>query len=193
MDNASIIARPAQQMTNQQRERCALQVLNNKATVTEIAERYQVSRQFISSQKSKAVSAIEKEFSDVATGKEKTLCHLPVTKSWIEQFTLCLMLHGRTPFRGIQQIIHDVLDYEISPASVHNISVTAKHCAAQINATQDLSSVTLSAHDEIFHLNKPVLVGVDIPSLYCYLLSQEDQRDSETWAIHFMDLQRQGA
>ncbi|MEE8057937.1 MAG: hypothetical protein V3T17_08885 [Pseudomonadales bacterium] len=61
-----------------------------------------------------------------------------------------------------------------------------------MNDKQDISKVKLAAHDEIFHHNKPVLAGIDIPSLYCYLLSQEGQRDGDTWAVHFMDRQQQG-
>ena len=67
--------------------------------------------------------------------------------------------------------------------------MVTKHCAVQHNAKQDLSAIKLAAHDELFHLNKPVLAGVDIISLYCYLLSYEEQPDSDTWGIHFMDLQ----
>jgi hypothetical protein len=44
----------------------------------------------------------------------------------------------------------------------------------------------------MFQHNKPVLTGVDIPSLYCYLLSLNEQRDGDTWAIHLMDLQKKG-
>jgi len=31
-----------------------------------------------------------------------------------------------------------------------------------------------------------------VTDFYCYLLSADDQRDTDTWAIHFMDLQQQG-
>ena len=33
---------------------------------------------------------------------------------------------------------------------------------------------------------------MDIPSLYCYLLSQEQDREGDTWAIHLWDLEQQG-
>jgi hypothetical protein len=39
---------------------------------------------------------------------------------------------------------------------------------------------------------KPILSGIDTWSLYCYLLSGENHRDEETWAIHFWDCQEKG-
>ncbi len=34
------------------------------------------------------------------------------------------------------------------------------------------------------------LEGVDIDSLYCYLLQKEEQRDGETWWYHLVNLKR---
>ena len=191
MDSATIISHSAKQMTNQQKKNIALQVISNKTTVTEIAVRGNVSCKFVYLQKNKMTTAIDQAFEEAAPDDHDIIFNLPVTKAWIEQFALCLMLHGRASFRGTQQIIKDVLDYDISPSSIHTISVGAKLSAVQHNAKQDLSAVKLAAHDELFHLNKPVLAGVDIISLYCCLLSYEEQRDSDAWGIHFMDLQKQ--
>ncbi|MEM6452389.1 MAG: hypothetical protein AAF703_19005, partial [Cyanobacteria bacterium P01_D01_bin.105] len=46
--------------------------------------------------------------------------------------------------------------------------------------------------DEIFQANKPVLVGVDAASTYCYLLQNVDHRDEETWGCHLLDVMAQG-
>ena len=105
---------------------------------------------------------------------------------------LVLLLHCRCSFRGVTKLFQDVLDSSISATTVHNISTAAIQKAQRINASQDLSRVKLGAHDELFHHNKPVLAGVDIQSLYCYLLSQEKQRDGKTWAIHLWDLEKKG-
>ena len=37
-----------------------------------------------------------------------------------------------------------------------------------------------------------MLVGVDVDSTYCYLLSQEEQRDGITWAVRLLELQDAG-
>ena len=50
----------------------------------------------------------------------------------------------------------------------------------------------LGAHDEIFQAGAPVLVGVDVASTYCYLLSQEEHRDADTWGVRLLELQAHG-
>ena len=47
----------------------------------------------------------------------------------------------------------------------------------------------MGAHDEIFQSGQPVLVGVDVSSTFCYLLSLEEQRDGVTWGVRLLELQ----
>jgi hypothetical protein len=47
-------------------------------------------------------------------------------------------------------------------------------------------------HDELFQGSQPVLTGIDAASTHCYLLTAEDHRDGDTWAIHLLDLQARG-
>jgi hypothetical protein len=74
----------------------------------------------------------------------------------------------------------------ISVGSVHNLYQLAAQRAGAIHTTQDLSQIRVGLHDEIFHTNEPVLVGVDAHSTYCYLLRSAAHRDTDTWAIHLM-------
>ncbi len=60
--------------------------------------------------------------------------------------------------------------------------------ANEINDKQDLSTIKVGLHDEIYHLGDPVLVGCCARSTYCYLLSHEDSCDSTTWGVHLLDL-----
>lgn len=53
----------------------------------------------------------------------------------------------------------------MSYGSIHNIVSGAKVKAKAINENQDLKNIRLAAQDEMFHYNKPILTGVDIPSL----------------------------
>ena len=150
-------------MSDSQKEIVALNVLSKKTPVTDIAKQYDVSRQFIYRQKDKVISAVDDAFDETSDDNEKILFHLPVTKAWLDQLTICLMLHGRTSFRNIKSLIKDCFDYDISAGNIHNIFNSTQLSAAKINDNQDLSSVKLAAHDELFHHNKPVLAGVDIP------------------------------
>ena len=50
----------------------------------------------------------------------------------------------------------------------------------------------IGAHDEIFQNGQPVLVGVDVASTFCYLLSLEEHRDADTWGVRLLELQERG-
>jgi hypothetical protein len=76
--------------------------------------------------------------------------------------------------------------------TVHAIVQHAVEQARPYNLRQDLSGVRIGAHDEIFQNGRPVLVGADVASTFCYLLSLEDHRDAETWGIRLLELQDQG-
>ena len=64
--------------------------------------------------------------------------------------------------------------------------------ARPINGSYDLASVRVGAHDEIFQAGRPVLVGVDTASTFCYLLSPEEQRDGETWGVRLLEPRDRG-
>ena len=183
---------PAKILKFHQKKKMALQVIKQTQTISDIAKENQVSRKFVYKQKHKVIQAIDDVFKEPEEEKEKILFYLPITKAWLIQLVLCLLLHCRCSFRGVTKVFQDVFDTSISIATIHNISMTATQKAQKINASQDLSFVKLCAPDEIFHHNKPILAGVDIQSLYCYLLSQEKHRDGETWAIHLWDLEKKG-
>jgi len=61
-----------------------------------------------------------------------------------------------------------------------------------MNKSQDLSSIEVGAHDEIFQCRMPVLVGCDVESTFVYLLKYEEHRDATTWGVHLLELSDQG-
>ena len=86
-----------------------------------------------------------------------------------------------------------MFDYRsISLGTIHNIMAQAVVNARVINNAQDLSHIRVGAHDELFQATKPVLVGADVASTYCYLLSLEDHRDETTWGVRLLELGDQG-
>ena len=85
---------PASKLNGQARKELALQSLSKKQTVVEIAKINNISRQFIHEQKNKLLAAVNEEFTDVSE-ENKVLFHIPVSKSWIEKFTLALVLDCR--------------------------------------------------------------------------------------------------
>ena len=61
-----------------------------------------------------------------------------------------------------------------------------------MNKSQDLSSIEVGAHDEIFQCRMPVLVGCDVESTFVYLLKYEEHRDATTWGVRLLELSDQG-
>jgi hypothetical protein len=117
---------------------------------------------------------------------------LPVTKAWLRQFVLALVLICHASFRGVTELLGDVLDTPLSVGTVYNIVTQAVGQARRVNAQEDLSAIRIGAHDEIFQSHQPILVGCDADSTYCYLLSQEEARDRTTWGVHLLELGERG-
>ena len=188
---AILTSYPAKSMSNADKKSLAIKAMTGEQTISAIANDHQVSHKFVSEQKQKILTAVNEAF-DKTADDDKVLYQIPVTKNWIKQSVISLALDCRSSFRGIIKSFKNIFDYKISLGNVFNIIQSVIPAARDINENQDLSEIKLSAQDEMFQHNKPVLTGIDIPSLYCYLLSLNDQRDGDTWAIHLLDLQKQG-
>ena len=180
---------PAKSLSISERQTIALQAIRHDQQITELAAEKQVSRDFIYAQKNKALQAIDNKFQ--SANDSDVLFYLPITKKWISSFIICLILHCRACHRGIYKLFLDAFDFDISLGAIHNIAEEAAVTAKNINTNEDLKAITLAAHDELFHHDKPILSGVDIPTLYCHLLKKESRRDGETWAINLLDLKKQ--
>ena len=159
--------------------------------VAELAREHEVSRKFLYQQADTARDALTHAFNPEPKD-EDVLFHLPVTKAWLRQLVLGLVLVGHAPYRAVVELFRDLFDWPISLGTVHNIVRSAVEPARAISSRVDLAGVRIGAHDEIFQAGKPVLVGVDTASTYCYLLSLEEHRDADTWGVRLLDLVDQG-
>jgi len=173
------------------RKHLAIQTLARTEPLSRVAARARVSRQFLYRQKSKADAALDQAFAP-AQDDPAVLFYLPVTAAWLNQLVLCLILICHSSYRGVIRLLHDLFDTTASLGDIHNLLKAAAGQAALINAAQDLSPIRVGLHDEIFQGNRPVLAGVDARSTYCYLLSEAEQRDGDTWGVHLLDAQAQG-
>ena len=162
------------------RQDIGIQVLARSQPVSHLATTHQVSRKFIYQQGNKAQRSLDDAFAPTPADDD-VLFHLPVTKSWLYQLILGLVFICHSSYRGIVELFRDLFDTSISIGTVHNRLEAAAATAAEINQAQDLSGITVGLLDEIFHADKPVLVGVDAASTYCYLLESVEHRDEETW------------
>jgi hypothetical protein len=182
---------PAQRLRPDQRQGLALQVLAGTHPVAALARQPQVSRQFLYQQADTATHALTHAF-DPAPAADDVLFYLPVTKAWLRQLVLALVLIRHSPYRAVVELLRDLFDWKLSLGTVHNIVHSAVEPARAISRRCDLAGVRIGAHDEIVQAGHPVLVGVDTASTSCYLLSLEDHRDAETWGVRLRELVDQG-
>jgi hypothetical protein len=182
---------PAQRLLPEKRQGLAVQVLAGAEPVSGLARQHEVSRKFLYQQAHTAQDALTRAFDPEPKTKD-VLFYLPVTKAWLRQLVLGLVLICHSPYRAVIELLRDIFDWHICLGTVHNIVSSAVEPARAISRGRDLGGVRIGAHDEIFQAGKPVLVGVDTATTYCYLLSLETHRDAETWGVRLLELADQG-
>lgn len=181
---------PAQRLDPQQRQALAIEGLAGKA-ISRLATEHGVSRKFVYQQVGKAEQALDDAFVPRPATDDQVLFHLAVTRRWLKRFVLALLLICHASYRGVVELLRDLFDYSLSVERVHAIAHEAMDRARAL-PTPSLAGVRLGAHDEIFQGGQPVLVGVDVLSTYCYLLSLEEHRDGVTWGVRLLELADHG-
>jgi hypothetical protein len=180
-------------MGSWQRRDLSLEALGRTEPLTRLAERHGVSRKFLYQQMAKATAAVDHAFQPAVGQPGQVLFHLPVTKDWLEQLVLSLTLICHSSYRGVQELLETMFDYrDLSLGSLHNLLRRARDQARQVNAAEDLSTLRVGAHDEIYQARQPVLVGMDVDSMYCYLLEAVEHCDETTWGVHLLELSERG-
>lgn len=181
---------PASQIPPNDRQEIALALLNGD-NLSSLALELEVSRKFLHQQKNLAGDALYSAFHKPPSSDD-VLFYLPVTKAWLHQLVLALVLICHSSFRGVIELLDALFDYRISLGSIHNITRGAAQSAREINSKQDLSLIRIGALDELFQVGMPVFVGCDVRSTYCFLLSLEEHRDANTWGVRLLELSAQG-
>ena len=182
---------PARQLPPPLRQQLALDALGGQS-ITDLADQHHISRKFVYQQLHHAQDALDLAFAPAAPDPPQLLFWLPVTKPWLRQLVLGLTLLCHSSLRGVTELLNDLFDCPLSIGSVHNILTQAVTTARQVTDQQDLAHVRIGAHDEIFQAGRPVLVGADVASTYCYLLSAEEHRDADTWGVRLLELSQRG-
>ena len=91
---------PAQRLLPQERQYLAFQVLAGIQSVSDLAREHEVSRKFLYQQIHTAQDALNRAF-DPEPKTEKVLFYLPVTKAWLRQLVLALVLICHSSYRGV--------------------------------------------------------------------------------------------
>ena len=173
------------------RQGLAVEALSEARSISGLSRQHEVSRKFVAHQRDKATQALEEAF-DPAIDDEAVLFYLPVTKQWLRQVVLSLVLVCYSSMRGVVEFFIAVFDHPIALGTVHHIVSESVAPARAISSRVELSTIREGAHDEIFQGRRPILVGCDVDSTYCYLLVEEDNRDGTTWGVHLLDLAEKG-
>jgi hypothetical protein len=181
----------AKAMPAETRQLIAVQALAGSETISDLAAEHEVSRKFVYSQKAIAEQALSDAFVPNEPNSD-VLFYLPVTKAWLRQFILALILICHSSYRGVIELLRDLFCISLSVGTVHNVIHSAVAKAKQYNQQQNLSTIRIGLHDEIFQGQTPVLVGIDAASTYCYLLSLEEHRDADTWGVRLLELKDRG-
>jgi len=181
----------AKSLGSDERITLAVQALAAHQPISHLADDADVSRKFVYQQADRAQAALDEAFTPTPHD-DRVLFHLPVTKDWLRQATLGLTLICHSSYRGVVEFFRDLLDVPISVGTVHTIHQDAIAQARPHNDAQDLANVGSSALDEIYQNHRPVLAGVDVASTFCFLLSDEDHRDADTWGVRLLELQDRG-
>ena len=110
----------AARLPGRDRKNLAIHVLAGSETVSDLAARHGVSRKFVYQQTHKAREAIEDAFSPTVLDSE-VLFELAVTKAWLRQLIVALVLICRGSYRGVIEFLRDLLGVTISVGCVHDV------------------------------------------------------------------------
>ena len=180
---------PPRRLTTDKKIDIALDAISGMK-ITHTANKHGVCRNSVYAHQHTAKQAIHNAFDN--TGDQTVLFHLPVTQAFICQVVLALVLICKSSYRDVIQFIADIFDHPISLGQIANLMKSASIQAQLINQTYDLSGIKNSAADELYHWNNPILAVVDIPSRFCAMLTKEERRDADTWAVSLLDIIPQG-
>ena len=114
-------ASPAKSMSAERKKRVALQVVSKQKTISFLADENNTSRKFIRKQGIEFQEVVDKQFDADTSNGDDVIYYWPITKAWISQHVIALMLLPNASYRNIIVIIKDLLDYDISIGSVNSI------------------------------------------------------------------------
>ncbi len=89
--------------------------------IAQAAKKNAVCRNSVYAQKTKAEAALEAAFAD--TTEATVLSYLPISKHFIRQVVLGLVLIAKASYRDVMQFLHNLFDYPIMFITNLNIDV----------------------------------------------------------------------
>jgi len=152
------------------------QIAGGQSSISGASRVYDVSRKFARIQRDEAVRIMEED-----ARRRRTPAVVVVDESFMERFIVAAALICNCPFRGIMELSKTMFEYAPSLGTIHNVCRKAIDRAKEINSTEKLGDIRHVALDEIFQKSTPVFAGVDLASLYVFLLHVEQERSGTAW------------
>ena len=157
--------------------------------ISHLAKTHQVSRKFVYQQGDKAQHSLDESFAPSASDDE-VLFHLPVTKSWLYQLILGLVLICYSSYRGVVELFRDLFDLPVSVGTVHNRLKLAAARASEVKIlcqwfahdVLTLAGPSLAVRQELFEFIKTELQqreGKQYPTLRKLRKALHNQRVGE--------------
>ena len=167
----------------EQRDLIGIRVICGES-VTEIANEFNINREFIYTQKARVIALIE-------AGK-----HAPkdpvivLDKKMVDKIIVACILVCKGSLEDTQRFLHWCFDVWVSIGTISGVIKDAAVKAKEWNSSIELGRIKTGANDEIFQGNCPVLVGVDPKTTYTYMMEAAESRDSATWGYHFLEKEK---
>jgi hypothetical protein len=160
--------------------------------VTPLAATYGVSRTFLYHLRETACGALEVAMACGQPGRPPLSSAIEVDTNRLERGIVTLATVGCCSIEQTQRVLGELLDVNCSVGYISGVLKSAEERATKANAAFiPCQGVTLAA-DEIFDGREPHLVLVEPQSLLIVELSRQEQRDSLTWGVTFLECEKRG-
>lgn len=155
--------------------------------VSRLAREHEISRQTVYDIAAKTEEVLLKGLGPGRHGPQPQETLIRVDRNRLVRGTLVLTDAGVSE-RDIEMCLEEMLDTRVSPSWVNSRLAELERAAEQVNASWRPSVGESLAGDELFAYGQPHLLVVGNDSLFIYTLSEQPQRDGETWGCLMLDL-----
>ena len=159
--------------------------------ITQLAQRFGLSRTRLYQLKAKAQSALEAVLAPQNPGPKPVDARIVVDEAMVKRAISILPL-VKGSIRDIQSGLALLFGIERSVGYIHGTLTEAGERAATLNEQTVTSKPILAEADEIFQGRRPCLTVVDGDSFLLVNLTPADGRDATHWGVTFLELEEKG-
>ena len=158
---------------------------------TELARRYDVSREFLYEQRDRVLQAAANALAPQQPGPRPQAQEIVIDSDFLRRaVTVLALLKGTV--RDIQQGLSLLFRVQRSVGHISQTLQEVGATAANDNESLLVPLPVLGEADEIFQGRRPCLTVVDGRSFLVLHLSPEEARDGTTWGVTLLDMQARG-